>query len=38
MGGDVKTLINGFVLLNVVNNNTCVDRRVERKYWVVFLR
>lgn len=36
MGGDVKTSINGSALPNVVNNNTCADRRAERKHWATF--
>jgi hypothetical protein len=31
MGGNVKTSISGFALPSVVNNNTCADRRAERK-------
>lgn len=33
MGGDVKTSINGLTLPNVVNNNTCAERRAEKRHW-----
>lgn len=34
-GGDVNMSINGFALPNVVNINTCADRRAERRHWAV---